>query len=530
MNAHTTPPASDGWWDPDRGRGVGVLARNLGTRYLGIAVETVLGLLILPFNVRHLGQSAYGLWMLAASVTIYFSVLDLGYGGSLVRFVAKYRARRDAAAINEILSTVFILFGAFGALSYGVALFIGFHLQSIFHLSSEQARLGRDVLLIVSAQVSLGFSFSVFGAVINGFQRYHLNNIVGAIVSAVAAAVNVAVLAAGHGVVAVVAATTAVRILALFVYRANAYRVFPVLRIRPGLFRPGRLREVTGFSAYMLLLDWAAKVNYSVDALVIGAFVNTTAVAMWTVAQRLAEATQRLTNQLNDLLFPAVVDSDERRRIDRLARIFLSATRLTLASALPIAGCLFLLARPLVEQWVGPRFEPSVRVLQLLAVVVAVRAAGLMATTVLKGAGRHRLLTACNVSTAAVNLVLSLLLVRPLGLVGVALGTLIPVAAAAVFVLFPSACRRAGIPIARAMASALWPAIWPALFMAGWILVSRAWVAVTLLGVLVDAAAAGLLYLALFVGVAMPADERRLLVQEAKKRLPVGRPRWLEAA
>ena len=64
----------------------------------------------------------------------------------------------------------------------------------------------------------------------------------------------------------------------------------------------------------MAVIDWANKLNYSVDALVIGAFLNTSAVAVWSVGQRLAELTQRLTNQLNDVLFPAVVDNDTAAR------------------------------------------------------------------------------------------------------------------------------------------------------------------------------------------------------------------------
>ena len=64
----------------------------------------------------------------------------------------------------------------------------------------------------------------------------------------------------------------------------------------------------------MLLIDWANKLNYSIDAIVIGAFLNTSAVAVWSVGQRLAEVTQRLTNQLNDILFPTVVDNNAAAR------------------------------------------------------------------------------------------------------------------------------------------------------------------------------------------------------------------------
>src|SRR5262249_3036252 len=147
-------------------------------------------------------------------------------------------------------------------------------LGRFFHVSPDQLQIGRIVLLIISLNVAAGTAFSVFGAVINGFQRYDLNNFVGTVSSVVTAAVNVAVLAAGFGLVELVTATTAVRLLTYLVYRANAYRVFPDLRIRVRSFRRERLREVTMFSVYMLLIDWANKLNYSVDAIVIGAFLS----------------------------------------------------------------------------------------------------------------------------------------------------------------------------------------------------------------------------------------------------------------
>ena len=46
---------------------------------------------------------------------------------------------------------------------------------------------GRTILLVVSAQFAFGFMFGVFGGVINGFQRYDLNNLVSAVTSAIVA-------------------------------------------------------------------------------------------------------------------------------------------------------------------------------------------------------------------------------------------------------------------------------------------------------------------------------------------------------
>jgi len=503
------------------------IARNVSTRYLVIVVEAGLGVLVLPFNLAHLGADTYGLWMLAASITAYFSILDLGYGGALVKFVAQYRARQDARAINEILSTLFFLFAGVGILAWLVAAGLAYRLDWFFDLTPAQAEAGRAVLLIVSANVAAGFAFSVFGGVINGFQRYDLNNFVGLASSLVVAIVNVAVLAAGYGLVALVAATTAVRLASYVVYRHNAYRVFPALSISPSLASARRLREVTGFSVFMLLLDWAAKVNYSVDAIVIGAILGTAQVAVWTVAQRLAEVSQRLTNQLNDVLFPTVVDSDTGNRTDRLRLILVQGTRLSLAAVLPVAFTLGLLAGPVVTGWVGPGFDGAVAVLQVLAAVVAIRVGTATANTVLKGAGKHRLLAVSNVLTAAGNLLLSLLLVRRLGLVGVAYGTLVPVASTALLVLFPAACRRVGLGVGIAFRAAVWPAAWPGLVVALGLAAVRHYVPPSLPLVALYAAAAGLVYLVLFLRWGLPAPDRRLYLSKAAHLL--ARVRRVEA-
>jgi O-antigen/teichoic acid export membrane protein len=490
------------------------LARNVSTRYLAIGAEMAIGILMLPFNVAHLGTAAYGLWVLTTSITTYFSVLDLGYSGALVKFVAEYRARRDGRALNEILSTTFYLFTAVGVITYLVAIIVALFLGRIFHLSPEQIHLGRIVLLVVSVNAAAGMAFTVFGGVINGFQRYDLNNIVGTISSVVTAIVNVLVLVAGYGLVELVVATTAVRLLTYGVYRANAYRVFPGLRIRWGLFSLARLREVTTFSVYMALINWANKLNYSVDALVIGAFMNTSAVAVWAVGQRLAETTQRMTNQLNDVLFPTVVANDTSQRLDRLRLIFLVGTRLSLAAVVPIGGVVTLMASPLVEAWVGPEFAGSVIVVQLLALGVIARVGAATAGTVLKGAGRHRLVAYSNITAALANLVLSIALVGSLGLEGVAIGTLLPVSVLAMFVLFPAGCRHVQLTVWRGFVEAVWPAAWPAAVMAGYVALTRSVVGDSLVAVAAEMVAAVAVYAITFLTLGVSTSERRFYMSK----------------
>jgi len=495
------------WGPPDRP--LELVAWNVSTRYLAIFIDGALGLVVLPFNVAHLGPAAYGLWALTTSVTWFFGVLDLGYGSALVKFIAQYRAWRDRTALNEVVSTIGLVFTGLGAVCFVVTALIAWRIDSLFHLEPGQTRTAQSVLLIVGAYLSIRFALSIFGAVVYGFQRYYLNNAASIATSLIVAAVNVAVLSTGHGLVTLVAAVTLVRVLSLGLFAWNAYRAFPGLHVRPSFFRRARLQEVTGFSVYMLVLDWSAKLNYSSDTIVIGAMMNTTAVAVWTVGQRLAQLAQQLTNQLNDALFPSVVDSDAVQRHDRLQMILVQGTKLSLALAAPLCLGLIMLADPLIHSWVGQKFSASVLPMQIMLTIVLVRGGTSSANLILKGAGQHRLLAWTNATTAVVNVLLSVALVRPLGLLGIALGTLIPVTGSAVFVLYPAACRRVGLPVGRALVDGIWPAAWPAAVMIAMLWLGRSVPSTSLIDVALHLAVGALVYVGLFLGLAIGAGERR---------------------
>jgi O-antigen/teichoic acid export membrane protein len=508
-----------------------LIARNVAGRYAALIVDTVIGLALLPFNVSHLGAAAYGVWLLASSVTVHFSVLDLGFGGAFVRFVARYRARRDARALNEIASTLFFVYAGAGVLAYLVAAGVAFNLGAMFRITTDQAEVGRSLLLIIGVQVALNFPFSVFGGVVNGFQRYNVNAGVAVASSIAVAAANIAVLSAGYGLVPLVLATTSIRIATYFAYWQNARRIYPALRVTPTLFKPERLRELMGFSVYSLLIDIGYRLNYQVDQLVIGTFLGVTPIAVWAPASRIVTAMQQLTNQLNAVLFPVVVDSDAVARADRLRRIFLHGTRLSLAMVLPIGVTLVALADPLIHAWVGSRvteMQGAVPVLQILSIAIMIRVGAGTATTLLKGGGMHRFMATVSILTGIANVVVSVALVRPLGLRGVAFGTLIPVACSTFFFVFPAACRRADVTLRVFVGQAIWPALWPALVIGGayYALLPRG-LPRTLPVIAVESMAGGLLYLALFGVMAIGRRDREMYTSVAAHLL--NRPRLAPA-
>jgi O-antigen/teichoic acid export membrane protein len=495
-------------WQLSGHRGVVTLARNVSTRYVLVVINMAIGLLVLPYNVQHLGSAAYGLWMLAASISTYFMMLDFGYGTAIVRFVAEFRARRDARALNEVLSTMFYVFAGMGVFAYACAVAIAIALPYVFNLEPGQLQTGRLVFLMIALQVAAGFCFGIYGGVINGFEQYYLNNLVGIVSNIAAAIANVIVLWLGYGLVELVAATTICRLVPMWFYRRNAYKVFPQLQIRRRLFRRDRLRDLTGFSVYVAIVDWATRLTYATDAFYLGIFMNTTAVGVYAIAQRLSEALFNLTYQLHTFLMPAVVHRALDSTTQSQRSLLVKATRFQLAIAMCLCGGVAALADPLIRAWIGPAWEQSVRVTQLLALVVVLRAWIAMPTTVLQGTGHHKYVAVVTSLAAVANLVLSIPLVKIWGLVGVAVGTIIPVLICAA-IIFWKACTSVELGTWQGARQIVWPAVWPALAVFALHAWTRDALPPGLLPVLARLTFGGLLYVGLFVLMGVDQEERR---------------------
>jgi len=174
-----------------------------------------------------------------------------------------------------------------------------------------------------------------------------------------------------------------------------------------------------------------------------------------------------------------------------------------------IGGVLILMAPFLVAACVGPEFSGSVVVVRLLALTVIVRVTNATAGTLLKAAGRHRLVAFTNVAAAIVNVSLSIALVGRFGLAGVAIGTLVPVFLVSAFVLFPAGCRRVELPIVQVFAEALWPALWPAGVMAAYVLLTAPLVGRSLPAVGIEMVVAAGVYGMTFLFFGISSLERR---------------------
>jgi len=488
------------------------------TRYVVLALNIALGVILMPFTVRHLGQTQYGLWMLVASLTTYFQLLDLGYGNGIVRHLVDADRRGDMAEVNRIASTFVCVYSAIGVVAaVAIAATAGFVVPRFPHLAPAEVRVAQLLLVILGARVAIGFPLTVFGAVTNARQGFVLNNLVAGGTVVVSALATWLVLESGRGLLMLVATTTAINLLAYAGYAWIACRIMPQLKLRASSFSVSRWRDVTSFSVYLFVINVAGQISFNIDNVVIGAALGPASVAVYAIALRLADYQRRLCDQFSGMLFPVAMAFGADGNRAALRRTLVDGNRIGMALIAGASVSLIGFSGPLIGRWMGPAFAGSVLPFNVLAVAGMIVVSQAASSNVLIAVGRHRLVTWIWLVESAANLALSLVLVRTIGLPGVAIGTLVPLLFGHLFVMLAAACRAVGISVGRCVYDTMRPAaVAAAIASCACVLVRSARPPLSATAVISEAAIVGGVYLASLATIGFDDETRRAYIARVR--------------
>lgn len=495
--------------------------KNGLTSYLSFAVSSATGFVMVPIALAYLGSEQYGLLHLVGSLVNYLALANLGTGTAVMRAVAEARGGERRQDLGATVSTAFAFYLAIGLLGLGAAAILLPHLPQVFRLTEAQAHLGRQLLLLGFAGAALTLPLSVYRGVLVGRERFDLTNLVQIGQTAAWLLLGAATLWNGGGLLAFLAAQTLLQVAAGLATAWLAHREVPGLRLSLRSVSLGELRQLLSFGCFVFFVQMAAQVSQQKDALIIGAVLPLGAIAIHAVGLRLADIAREIPSQVGRLLPPLIARLHPAGQAEELKQVLLESTKWLAVIALTAALPLFAFAGPFIRAWVGAGFEAAVSVTLLLAGACAVSVAQTPAGYVLMLKGRHRQLAGIALACSLANIALSLVLVRPLGIVGVALGTALPALVTDAGVYVPLACRLVRLPVKRLLREAVLPAVVPALFA----YVPAAWAAglpalQSLPGSMLGMAATALLYLALVAGLGLSAADRRRYLGHLRAAMP----------
>lgn len=435
-----------------------IVIRNVLARWFWYFVSIIIGLFMFPFVIHRLGDPVYGIWILVGSLTGYLGILDLGIALSMVKYISEFKARDDRKALEQVVSSAFLLYCFIGLVSFLIACLLAFIAPKVFDIGILSERTVRYLIMIVGFQIAIGFPLSIFEGILKGYQRYDMEAYIEAFAIGVRTLLIVVFLLLGYGVVALALMCLVSSIVGHFLRLGFSMRFLKKIRINIKSVKIDTLRLIFNYSWPLLVMVIAGKIVFHTDSIVIGIFMSASAITYYAVGWRLLSCLRQLIELMAATFIPVVSEFGTEKTSQKNQRLLITTAKYASIIILFIGMVLIFFGRRIINFWIGDEYVAAAYpVLVILTISELFGMSQSPAGAVILGLAKHKFAAIVNSIQAVANLILSIILVRYLGLVGVALGTAVPYIFFSIFVYPPYVCRLIDLPVFKYIKKAFLP-------------------------------------------------------------------------
>lgn len=398
----------------------GVLARGTTRSFALQVLANVMGVGTQVILARLLSQSDYGVYAYVLGLMNFAWILTkFDFDVTGVKYAAKYTASRDwgllrgfqrvaigftaafASLVGAVAACAVLWLGPAGAAHLVLPGLVTCAILPLTTIATVQCALLQGRRLIVQSYTQIALrptvSFALI-AIFGGVAGYALDAVKALLIGLVAAVVTIA--------------------LSTFLLR-RASR--PLRDAEPRYEH----REWLGASAILLPASLAQMtLGTTLDVVVIGTLIDTTSAGVYALASLLLMPAGTVLMSVNTIATPLIAELYARPTRGDLRTLAIMIARVNLALVVPILLTIDLMA-PAVLAWFGPSFTAGVPVVLLLSVGAASAIFGGHAAPMLTMTGHHRHASAIIGVSAALNLALALALAPSMGMVGMAVATML---------------------------------------------------------------------------------------------------------
>lgn len=392
--------------------------------YVIIALNTLLGLLYTPYMLRMLGQNEYGLYSLVASIIAYLTLLDFGFGATVVRYTAKYRAMGDTEKQYSLFGLFFIMYTIIGIISFIAGLILYCNVDVLFDrtMTAEDIDQAQIMILLLLVNLAITFPMSIFGSIITAYERFVFQKIVIISRTILSTAVIVLLLSIGYKAITMVIVQTVFNILLLL---ANLWFSLKKLNIKLiyKKFDLSFIKELLGFSIWVFLGDIMFKFYYNTGQFVLGATSGTTAISVFALGVTLMQMYIMFSGGISNVLLPKLTYMVAKKSSDQdIADVFIKVGRLQFFILGLILSGFVVFGKIFIRYWAGDGYGDVYLVCLILFFSTLIPLIQNTAIVILQARNQQKFRSVILVCVGAGSLFLQVILSKFYGAVGCAIG------------------------------------------------------------------------------------------------------------
>lgn len=396
------------------------IAANSFFQFWSVLLTVGSSLLLSVALARKLGPEQYGSYAFAVWLIGLGALLsNMGISVASTKFVSEYQGAEDQKGLLWVVRAT-LRSRALVALAIAVTLI---PISWVLVANDKGSAVHYYPLLISLALVPYALH-QAFQGILKGFQRYDYSALALSVGLLLKAAIAVALVWRGYGVLHLLilegAAWAVAAVLGLGFLRRLVAKPFSKQDSSPSREKKKNLFQFAAIASVLLLMDFI--INDRSELFFIKLFRPDAEVGYYSLAFAMAAyPMQLIPGALGSVLMPAVSEQFGRRDNARLSAIYVTSARYLMMLAFPLSAGGIVMARPLVIALFGEEYLPMVLPSQILMAAGATYAVSLSTSSVIWGTNRPQFFLLMSGFKVPINIIACLLLIPPLGMKGAAL-------------------------------------------------------------------------------------------------------------
>ena len=391
--------------------------------YINMLLGMMIPFFYTPVMLRMLGQAEYGLYSLSNSVVSYLSLLSAGFGTTIIRYIAKYRAEDDKDKLQKTYGFFILLyvFLAFVVLVCGFV--IAFNVEPIFNkgLTDSELITMRSLVIIMTISCAISFPLSVVSSIIAAHERFNFRGLLAIVFTVLCPVANLIALWLGYKSVGMAAAGLLIQFISLpwnIIYCRKKLRVKP----RYGKIPSGIIREMFVVSFYNFIATLVTMLFSATDKVILGMLASSIAVAVYNVGATFCSMLDNVSLAIGGVLTPKVTGMVVKKASgEELTELFIRVGRLQFIIVGLAASGFVVFGQSFIRLWVGEEYSSAYIIALFVMLPSCVPLIQNTGITILIAQNKQKFRSLVYLAIAVVNVVSTYLIVPFAGGVGAAL-------------------------------------------------------------------------------------------------------------
>lgn len=395
--------------------------------YVNILLGNLIPVFYTPIMLSILGQQEYGLYKLSSSVTSYLSLLSLGIGSAVTRYLIKSQEEEGQEAEEKVLGLFMIIFQiiALASLVLGILLSCNLGIWYGNSLTSEELARMKLLVLLMVINMALNFSQTPYLSVVNAHEKFFFLQCANIVTTCLGPLLNLVVLFCGFASVGMAVSTLVLGLIcrcAYMIYVKKCIRLKANYRHLPTHL----LKEILVFSFWIFVANVVGQLYNATDTILIGAIPSLAAVgvAVYNVGNIFNGIVFSMTTGISSLLAPKanklVFKGASNEELTDLA---IRTGRIQCYIITLIVTGFIAFGRPFISFYVGDGYADAYWVAVFMMVPNMIPLVQSVCLSIITAQNKHRFRSLVYLAIAVINVIGTCLLLNKMGIIGAALMT-----------------------------------------------------------------------------------------------------------